>query len=383
VKLSEIRTHKLFGLFDHVIPLNQEDRITIIHGPNGYGKTAVLRIVAGILQAKYSVLRSLPFEQIDLCFDNGRVLTVKKRSVAGNRSSDGPETHQVVFEYAPDGQFVLPRFPRGLEREAAIRRLQETIPDLVRLDVDQWRVATTGEVLQLDDLIDRFGEELGGQDQSAEQPNWLTSLRESVSVRFIQANRLEIPEWAVARVGRAFTARSVVAKFARELAVRIQGTLADYAELSQSLDRSFPSRLVATPPDLKMSTEQVRTKLTDLEKKRIRLTDAGLLDKNGQSHFELPSVIDDSKIDVLSVYIRDVELKLSVSTSCSPKSICFAASSIVGSCSRRCASTRARALSSSRRLAKRSSQPACPRASSSKLFYFTNSFSRSSRSRSS
>jgi len=48
MRLQEIRTHKLFRLFDHVIPLNMDERITIIHGPNGYGKTAILRMIAGI-----------------------------------------------------------------------------------------------------------------------------------------------------------------------------------------------------------------------------------------------------------------------------------------------------------------------------------------------
>ena len=58
--------------------------------------------------------------------------------------------------------------------------------------------------------------------------------------------------------------------------------------------------------------EQIRGKLSDLERKRSRLTDAGLLDKEAQSHFEVPSAIDSSKADVLSVYIDDVKQKLGV-----------------------------------------------------------------------
>ena len=33
---DEIRS--LFGYFDHKVPLKTDDRITIIHGPNGVGK---------------------------------------------------------------------------------------------------------------------------------------------------------------------------------------------------------------------------------------------------------------------------------------------------------------------------------------------------------
>jgi len=42
MRLTKIQAFKLFGVFDHTIPLNSTDLITIIHGPNGYGKTAML-----------------------------------------------------------------------------------------------------------------------------------------------------------------------------------------------------------------------------------------------------------------------------------------------------------------------------------------------------
>ncbi len=39
MRIAQISITGLFGVFDHVIPLNLDDRITIIHAPNGYGKT--------------------------------------------------------------------------------------------------------------------------------------------------------------------------------------------------------------------------------------------------------------------------------------------------------------------------------------------------------
>ena len=58
--------------------------------------------------------------------------------------------------------------------------------------------------------------------------------------------------------------------------------------------------------------DQVQKKLSELEKKRSALTDAGLLDKEEHPHFRLPPTIEDTKRDVLSVYISDVEKKLAV-----------------------------------------------------------------------
>jgi predicted ATP-binding protein involved in virulence len=42
VKLARIGIENLFGQFDYDIPLNREDRITILAGPNGCGKTTLL-----------------------------------------------------------------------------------------------------------------------------------------------------------------------------------------------------------------------------------------------------------------------------------------------------------------------------------------------------
>ena len=34
MRIKKITVKKLFGIFDHEIPLNMEDRITIIHAPS-------------------------------------------------------------------------------------------------------------------------------------------------------------------------------------------------------------------------------------------------------------------------------------------------------------------------------------------------------------
>lgn len=39
LRIKSVSVEGLFGLYDHTIPLNLEDRVTVIHGPNGVGKT--------------------------------------------------------------------------------------------------------------------------------------------------------------------------------------------------------------------------------------------------------------------------------------------------------------------------------------------------------
>ncbi|MGA1262843.1 MAG: AAA family ATPase, partial [Prochlorothrix sp.] len=44
-RITKISIEGLFGVFDYEIPLNQDDRITILTGPNGFGKTTILKLI--------------------------------------------------------------------------------------------------------------------------------------------------------------------------------------------------------------------------------------------------------------------------------------------------------------------------------------------------
>jgi predicted ATP-binding protein involved in virulence len=70
MQIQQISVTGLFGIFDHVIPLNMADRIAIIHGPNGFGKTAMLRLLNGFFNSEYLILTTIPFERLEIIFDN-------------------------------------------------------------------------------------------------------------------------------------------------------------------------------------------------------------------------------------------------------------------------------------------------------------------------
>jgi predicted ATP-binding protein involved in virulence len=80
MRLCKVTVTGLFGIFDHEIPLNLEERITIVHGPNGFGKTALLRMVNGLLGGDYTPLAKYPFDTFALSFDDGSVLAVARTS---------------------------------------------------------------------------------------------------------------------------------------------------------------------------------------------------------------------------------------------------------------------------------------------------------------
>jgi len=309
MRLKEIRTHKLFGIFDHAIPLNMDDRITIIHGPNGYGKTAVLRLIAGVFTPQYGVLRELPFDRLELCMYNGSVLTV----TADGFKDDANRDH-IVFDFPPNEPFDLSRQHKSSIRTINKGDLETFIPGLERVGVNEWFSLQTGETMDFEGVLDRFTDELPFRTRKKlEYPIWLTELQESLDVHFIRANRLELNRAHRTSKSRQSEWISVVARFADELAGLIRSTLATYAELSQSLDRSFPHRLVVASNGSSHSPEAIRGKLNQLEQQRKNLVDAGLLDHDQQPDVQIPAAeIEETKWDVLSVYVSDVEKKLAV-----------------------------------------------------------------------
>lgn len=81
-ELLEIERIELLGLFrqyDHIIPLQQEDRVTILHGRNGVGKTVTLSLIAALLEGNWSRLDAIPFDKLRITFTNGSYLEYVKR----------------------------------------------------------------------------------------------------------------------------------------------------------------------------------------------------------------------------------------------------------------------------------------------------------------
>ena len=69
LKISKISVHGLFDQFNHDIYFKPGERIAIVIGPNGFGKTMMLRIVDAIFNLRFRRLEGLPFQRVNVEFD--------------------------------------------------------------------------------------------------------------------------------------------------------------------------------------------------------------------------------------------------------------------------------------------------------------------------
>jgi len=141
-------------------------------------------------------------------------------------------------------------------------------------------------------------------------PQWLISILNSQQVHFIQTQRLFI-EPPPDRREDTLRFQPTILKHAEELSGIINHALAQFAERSQSLDSTFPHRLLKLESGSRPTDEDIRTQYQAHAAKRKRLMSVGLLPQ--ERDLELPTkAIGEVERRVLACYLQDVGLKLDV-----------------------------------------------------------------------
>ena len=88
-RIMKISIINLFGSMNYTIPFNMDDRITIIHGPNGYGKTILLSMIDGFCNFDFSIFSKVPFSEFSLEFDNNELVQICK-----DKDAEGLHVHR-------------------------------------------------------------------------------------------------------------------------------------------------------------------------------------------------------------------------------------------------------------------------------------------------
>ena len=79
MRLTQIEITKLFGIFDHIIPLSHDGNVTIIHGANGVGKTMLLKMIASLIGGKITIFEKVPFRQFRATREDGITIIIQKQ----------------------------------------------------------------------------------------------------------------------------------------------------------------------------------------------------------------------------------------------------------------------------------------------------------------
>lgn len=313
MRLKKFAIRALFGLFDHCIEFNMDEHITIIHAPNGYGKTIVLRMITGFFGGQLSVFDQVDFEEIRMEFDNGSFITITKSI---DQRAFLPEftksDKQITIYYQVGSQTEVWSVDEIRIRSGASSSILEKFAPVIYNGKGKWRDRNRGDLISQSEVVSRYEKYLpqSVRRKLSSAPDWLNDLRKSIHCRLIETQRL------MNYVKVEYSGHDIipaVKTYAKELAAAIERLLAESVAQSQPLDRTFPARLLdrmrdqSDPP----SQEELLKKLDDLETQRQRLARAGLIDPSYQSPLHIDGQIDKNIRKFLAEYVSDTSQKLS------------------------------------------------------------------------
>ncbi len=318
LRVKRVAITGLFRLYDHDVPLHMDDRVTILHGPNGVGKTALLRLLAAAFGGRYTEFTKVPFKKLDIELSDGSVITfeqIEKRDKRKRVQFGLKLSLKASGKTQPPIEIPLD----NPEHRDWVVRFAAAYPLLEQVGADRWLDSSVGDEISTADVYNRYSDmsdRWRRRPEAVVEPEWFMELRGRVQVHLIETQRLLRMNTADSvRPGRqGAVIVPTVRDCARDLQMRITEALARYATASQSLDQSFPQRLLKAGGQPGLATSDLKARMSGLNGKRGELQKIGLLDSATSSPFDVESLddLDAAKSNVMSLYVEDTQKKLAV-----------------------------------------------------------------------
>jgi predicted ATP-binding protein involved in virulence len=155
-RLAEFQIEGLFGLYSHRINLNLKERITIIIGPNGRGKTVCLKFIEALFRKNYTYFADIPYRVAKFTFTGGEKIIVEAVEESGKRSGETAPGRSVRFSLSARGKEINHWTPASIDK-AIKRDLRRYVPaNWQQINMDLWVDRLDGEELSLSELVERY-----------------------------------------------------------------------------------------------------------------------------------------------------------------------------------------------------------------------------------
>ncbi len=265
--IKNLYIENLFGRFNYNIAL-KTNGITIITGPNGFGKSTILKIINALSKERIQYLIGLDFSKIEITFDTTKTIIEKNDT---DISIDGIS---LSFFKKTQDDYIIHSRRRGYFRKT---------PDGY-IDMRTGRRYTDDEFdydfLQDDD----FWEEIMSYGNDERYPKELIQLKQKLKeisencgrIRLISEQRLIRRETQPRRADEIRTI-DVISDLPEQLKKEIQKVYDEYSSVSNKLDSSYPKRLFSAKDGLENKNE-FTARLNATNEKFKKLNQYGLVD---------------------------------------------------------------------------------------------------------
>ncbi len=263
--LKKIKIEGLFNKFNYEIEF--KEGITILTGPNGYGKTTILKIIYAFAVKNMAFFFQLPFTNITLTQEKSEIRLSKKEH----------DTLEIQWEN---------KKPLIIKKEAIIskeiRRSLEGSP-YRQVDENRWLDRRTGSFLTTEEIISQFDPDIQSKHYKKQMPEFVDVylIREQRLIRRVTANRRRnTPHYYEEELRENFS--STIEEYAKELSMNIKDILANASKIGQELDSSFPRRLF--DETMHVSEDEFNNRYNVIKEKQKSLSLYGLSATKEDSH---------------------------------------------------------------------------------------------------
>ena len=336
MKIHIIEVENLFGSLNHSIPINGNN-ISIIHGPNGCGKTTILNMLSSLANNDVGAFRNISFDSFKITFDDDTTLSINKKEIKSTQQNldtqskldlinpdflntdefdilnETKNTYLTVSLRKKDGKLIHDQKLSSGTRQELINKLQlrpeiiiRAMPHLQQIGTRSWRDRRTGQRYLFSEIVAMLG------DQFLNLPEWLTAITSQLRLGFINAQRLlEITgKDGITSEERNAQVRDFVHVYSDEIKSRINETLRLSAVISQKRERTFPQRILQKEYD-KVSDADIRSGYEKLQSRFSKLAETGLQEEFAEIILP-PGRMNPTERRVLSLYLDDLNEKLDV-----------------------------------------------------------------------
>jgi predicted ATP-binding protein involved in virulence len=331
-RIKEIRVLGLFGMFDHVIPLKLDTRLTIVYGENGIGKTMLFRILHALFSKDFKRLNNLPFRKLELSFEDGEYMHVRREEGKMWVSLNGAEEEGVSFVTNKEtfkSEFLekvsnLSKREQELVRSFLDRKINEKLSEKP-LGVRNYTSKLMGQeslegivnILPPEIILQFFEEEEIFKKFLSEPavlpPSNISDEYFQLPCYLIGTNRLL---YADDKIGHqsSLPARyqHAISVYSREMAALIKEKHEEYQKTSDQLELSLRKRLSSGELNQDFSARQLRDLSEQVTHRRKELRDVGLWDEQDEDPAGQLESLSEVHRAILGVNLIDTQAKLGV-----------------------------------------------------------------------
>lgn len=297
--ISRLTISKLFGRFDYDI-LFKKDILTILTGPNGYGKSTILKIIEAFNKFNINYFSTISFEQITIYVKN------EKESFTIIKVDNGVKINGSLFQ---KNMMFKRKFGNPVTYDnyyLSNRRFEKLLSIDYKLNLDKEVSFKDTKINDISwDLIWELENSKSGTKSKTKRSllDTMSKIKASVEqVYFIKEQRLIREE--IEESKREFV--NVIEELPNKFKI-LMGNLSDnYSKKANQLDSTYPSRLFNTEKGI--NENEYIEKMSEMSRKFEKLKKYDISDMTVFSNF----VFKEEHSKALKVYFDDFNEKYKV-----------------------------------------------------------------------